>query len=935
MIKYKNSILLLFLFFSFFTAKSEVIIEEIVVRCDKSKGCSHFEEKLNELKGSYEKLEDLDFYLNSDGIEKSHYKVVEDKKIVFDLYFRLEVKSIEFKTKKGTSFKEIESSLYLQEGDFYTVEKAKDSTLLLYRYLEDLGHANSSVNFETKEDEGELEIVYFIDEGPRDIIADFSIQINQEGVSSLFHRKIKEILGRPLDKMALKETIRSIKEFAHQLGFYKINLNYNVVESVSHEKKIIFKIDLGEQYFFNFKGNKHFSSRELIEKIKERVLLEENAVEMTTIKDWILAFYAEEGHFFNRIKSIDLSFQRRPFNPLLRHYFFNIKEGRKLSLGPIDILGNEFLSDKEIRSFFVSEVDNREAYDKKSAENFPRKLQEYYMAKGYLFTKVTGPKLLLKKGKRPKIKLSYFVEEGEQTKVRAFTLKSKKGEIFSLGELKLSNKEDGPFNPISFEKDLKKIEQHYRAKGHLNFSFTKPVEEMISFHEANREVEIHLEVDLNEIYRLRSIFISGNEKTKNSVLRREISYKQGEVINDEMLLKIKEQFYSLGIFSQIKIDAFKRRQVASKQEIESDLLIEVKEKRPGVLELAPGYRSDLGPKISASLLYLNILGRAQSVGVKIDLNQRTDSSSLQSQRPLSREKKMEFNFRTNYSGPRFLGLPWKYQLQYSSYFKRYYAFDAQVNRISFDINKWFFDRLNVQLGHQLESISQKNSFEDRLNGRFRIGSLTPALEFSLVDSTIRPSKGASFALSVEFANPYWGSQKADPMINYYTLVSRNKFYFPIPYGVLFFSVSMGLQKNLTAGTEQQATIPSIKVFRLAGTDLVRGFRDDEINAIEQRTGKVDISDTDIRNKAYFINYRLGPRFYLSDDSMLGPFLDAGRVFIDHFQPLKTRLSVGLGVRYLTPVGPLDFDYGFKLHRERRIDGNRERFGQFHISIGIF
>ena len=72
---------------------------------------------------------------------------------------------------------------------------------------------------------------------------------------------------------------------------------------------------------------------------------------------------------------------------------------------------------------------------------------------------------------------------------------------------------------------------------------------------------------------------------------------------------------------------------------------------------------------------------------------------------------------------------------------------------------------------------------------------------------------------------------------------RNKFYFPMFDGVLAISTSFGVQKNLatdlitdvTGNTTTRGFIPSIKVFRLNGVDLVRGVDDDEINVVE--TGK--------------------------------------------------------------------------------------------------
>jgi outer membrane protein insertion porin family len=131
---------------------------------------------------------------------------------------------------------------------------------------------------------------------------------------------------------------------------------------------------------------------------------------------------------------------------------------------------------------------------------------------------------------------------------------------------------------------------------------------------------------------------------------------------------------------------------------------------------------------------------------------------------------------------------------------------------------------------------------------------------------------------------------------------------------------------------KQGNIPSIKVFRLNGIDSVRGYYDDEINVLENGE---DISDLVIDESAYFVNFKFEPRYTLDDNTMLGIFFDAGRLFVNHFKPLKVRTSIGLSFKYLTPVGSLNFDYGVKTERRVMLDNRKERFGRFHLTIGVF
>ena len=119
---------------------------------------------------------------------------------------------------------------------------------------------------------------------------------------------------------------------------------------------------------------------------------------------------------------------------------------------------------------------------------------------------------------------------------------------------------------------------------------------------------------------------------------------------------------------------------------------------------------------------------------------------------------------------------------------------------------------------------------------------------------------------------------------------------------------------------------------MSGVDSVRGFSLNEINRLE--SGK-NIGEVVLRNKAFFSNIKFEPRYYFSDRFAASIFIDGGRLYVGEFKPSSMRFGVGFGAKLLTPVGSLDFDYGFKLNRKDFSDGQREDLGRFHLSIGFF
>jgi outer membrane protein insertion porin family len=100
-------------------------------------------------------------------------------------------------------------------------------------------------------------------------------------------------------------------------------------------------------------------------------------------------------------------------------------------------------------------------------------------------------------------------------------------------------------------------------------------------------------------------------------------------------------------------------------------------------------------------------------------------------------------------------------------------------------------------------------------------------------------------------------------------------------------------------------------------------------------GLLDISSVNVNDTAYLSLFKIEPRFFINDDMMIGFFLDGGRIFVNSFSPFDVRSSVGLSFKYLTPVGSLDFDYGYKLGRGNVPNGTPESAGRIHVTIGFF
>jgi len=338
--------------------------------------------------------------------------------------------------------------------------------------------------------------------------------------------------------------------------------------------------------------------------------------------------------------------------------------------------------------------------------------------------------------------------------------------------------------------------------------------------------------------------------------------------------------------------------------------------------------------------YQNIGGYNRSITLRSQLNQRLSDRSLDPERRKKSDQLLEHNTSLTFNqGDIFdslidLGAGVAYQT------RRFYSFDANILRLNSTLTRDITKKLSASLRYQYEDITQYSATQKIDNGSFQIGAITPSLTLDLRNNQVNPTKGAFFNASTEFANPYFLSQKErDLTIDYYKFISRNRFYIPFKNGTFAISMVGGIQENLARDKQEvdgvvqtKGYIPNIKVFRLTGTDIIRGFTDEEMNRLPDNN---DISEVRVDNRAYLVNLKLEPRYFINDNLMAGVFYDAGRVFVDQVDFGELRDSVGVTFKIITPVGTLDFDYGIKLLRKKDANGTLEDPGRFHVSIGFF
>lgn len=938
-------ILVIFIFvLSFCIYASEINLQKVKVSCGSSRECKDLRVNFKSLKRSYANIDHLNnilkLYVLNEGIKNFHYEIHKENNqynMIINLIPKKRVASVSVKIigkDMGSP-----SILPIKEMDFLDNQKISRTKKLLKDLYISKGFPETKVTHsEGKEIEQGVALKFIIKTGKPILVKSIKVLANSTYQKQIILRRLSPFKLKPFDIQEIKNVLEEVRLVFLDYGYYLVKQDLKYRINQNDKVDLFVEVKNGGLHQFDVRlldsEEKIVSFKELL---SESVITFKRELSKKVIDQILKDFLKQKGYMFPKIK-VSIKKYLNNMGDSVTLNKVEIIKGERSFLNKLEFLGNNSIGESKLRKLYFEnayEQASRNIYDELYYANFKEIIRQEYLKLGYVNVFIDKPDVkVLPKSKN--INVTFRIREGVPSKVVSIKLNGVSKELEDVLLKKIQTKKKNLFNPYAFKEDLDLISSFLKNEGYYFSSITNLRDKsVVIYNDDNSQVRINIDINLDKKLFVNNIIIVGNRKTRKKLILREIFINKGDIVSPNIVNQSQTNLLSTGLFSSVNISP------VSNITQKADVLVSVREKDHGLFEIAPGIRTDLGPKLSTSVSYNNLEGMNKKITFKGQVNQRFDLTVLDERRRVESNSLLEYSAVVNYSENHIFDSEVNFSSSLSKARRRFYSFDADIQKGSFtsswDATKW----LNLSATYQLETISQFDSTFDREHGHFQIGSITPGAILDFRDNRINPTQGAYFNISCEFANPTFLSQSSDELtIDYYKIISRNRFYAKIPNGVLAMSVSAGYQKNLATdkvsdgagGHVTKGYIPNIKVFRLSGMDIVRGFEDDEINRLVTNE---DISEARVDQRAYMANIKFEPRFFLSDASMVGLFYDAGRVFVDSYDFSQLRSSAGISFKYLTPVGTLDFDYGIKLLRKRDDDGKLESPGRLHVSIGFF
>ena len=376
------------------------------------------------------------------------------------------------------------------------------------------------------------------------------------------------------------------------------------------------------------------------------------------------------------------------------------------------------------------------------------------------------------------------------------------------------------------------------------------------------------------------IDIRGNERTRDWVIRRELRVDEGELYSGGKLRRSRQRLTNLDYFEDIKIDTLRRPEQGL-----IDLDVDVTEKSTGQFSAGLGFSSVETVVFQASVTQRNLFGRGQSITAQ------------------GRIGGLSQDFSISFVEPWLFGRPINAGISVFRSSVDFQTFDSRRTGVAFTLGRAYGEFLRTSVTYRFEELNISNlqpgaaELLQEQEGSSLTSSVTPRVVWDSRDNRINPSQGSLNSFEVEVAGLGGENQ-------FYKVIGESTWYYPLPYGLTGFVKGRFGVGNGYGGKD----LPASERFFLGGPTTVRGFGFREI-------GPQDLDDNPLGGTSFVqFNLEIGRSF--SQILRLVAFMDAGNVYTqeDQFDLGELRRSVGFGVRFITPVGPVRLDWGFKLDR---------------------
>ncbi len=723
------------------------------------------------------------------------------------------------------------------------------------------------------------------------------------------NRRIESAAILNVIKMHAGDILYNDKTDADIRAIYKLG-HFQDVQALKEEsdKGVILVYSVQEKSIvreITFEGNKEITT----EKLKEALEFRQNSVfsskDLAKSAAKIKKMYGDEGYYL-----ADIQTQTKKSSSSDVSVIIKVVEGAKILIKEIHFDGNKAFSDSKLKGvmetkekWFMSWLTGAGAYKEEVLKNDALLLADHYLNNGYINIKVGEPTVKLNDAKTS-LDVYIGITEGEQYRIGEIGFKGELLEPAATLRSKLKSEPGEIFNRSILRTDIGVLTDVYGDKGYA-FATINPQTHLDN---DKKIVDMSFDIEKGELVSIERINVSGNPKTRDKVIRREMRVTESELYSASGLKRSKQNLMNLGFFEEANI-ATAKGSASNKLNVN----VEVKEKPTGTFSIGGGYSSLDGFIAQGSVQQSNLFGLGLKANLSASVGKKSQTYSL------------------GLTDPHFMDTKWslggdiyRSEREYTDYTKRLVGADIKGGYPISDTLGTF-----LMYKYEIKDIFKPSVAYTALNktdsGNYPIGTTTTSAVTSSIthnntDYRLDPSIGMINSLSAEYAG-LGGDNR------YARFITEHTYFHPL-YKKLVASTKLSLGYIMEVGQQ----IPIDEKFYLGGIYSLRGYKTRTVSPTKPTIPtNVDTVVYLGGNTEIYGNVELTLPL-LAEVGIKGVvFFDYGNSFNDRTTVIDTMLmSYGWGIRWASPIGPLRLEYGIPINPRPVIDSTK---GRLEFSIG--
>ena len=736
-------------------------------------------------------------------------------------------------------------------------------------------------------------------------------------------------VGETIDEIRIQEAIRSLYSEA-------------LFDDISMRRDgTVLVIEVKERpsiEAFTIEGNKDIKTEDLMTSLRN-VGMSRGRTFDRSILDNVTGFlreqYYDRGKYGVRIKA---DVEDRPNNTV--RISIDVKEGDRAKIRQVNIIGNEFFNEEEIREEFeldtanwLSWIRQDDRYSKEAITGDLEKLRSFYMDRGYADFRVESTQVAISPNKKDMF-VTIIIHEGERYKISNIKLVG--NNVLpdeDLDRLVISKSGD-MFNLQTLTNTSEIMSFRFGEEGYANAEI-EPVPELDY---DTKEVAVTFYIDPGSRVYVRRINFNGIKEVDDEVFRREVRQTEGAFVSNILIDRSKIRLQRLPFIEEVEVE--NKPVIGSPDLIDVDF--DLKYRMPGQFSGGIGYSEFFKLNINGSITHTNFLG----TGERVALNANSSKYSKQ-------VSASHTDYYTTMNGiRRTASLNYRDYKQFTSAAS---ALSTTSGGATIDYGYPLGEYQTISLGanlQQVEMLSSRYSTQQAIdwvsgNGKaYDAGNGFTGTKFGNIEllagwiydsrnRTIFPDRGTKHQLFATYTIP--GSE-----VEYWTTRYNFTRYQPL-FGrwTALWNAQLGYGRALGDTT----ALPPFKLFHSGGPKSTRGFKESYLGP------------RDTNGRPYGGNVLVASQLELiipmpdkfAKQARASLFYDIGNVFstgevvffdkmgdpveyTTSFGDLKK--SIGIAVQWMAPMGLFRFSYAYPLNRYKGTDRfYKDEIERFQFSIG--